>query len=263
VERKTVKFVEALWRFIFYTTFSVVGYYALFVPTAAPWIGDTMQFYVDWPVHPMSAAMLFYYHVELGAYFHQLFWTEVNRSDAAEMILHHFITIALMITSYLSNFTRLGATILFIHDLSDIVLESAKCFNYTALAKGNAWMQPFVDILFGLFMVVFFVTRLVVFPRQILYSILFEAWELYGGCVFGGCYVFLGGLIGLQCLHIFWFYLIARMAYKLLVVGKVEKDVREEDDGEVADEYSAEEDYAHSAAAEAAVQADKETKKVK
>ena len=52
-----------------------------------------------------------YYHIELGCYLHQLLWTEVSRSDALEMILHHLITICLLIFSYLTNFTRIGLSI--------------------------------------------------------------------------------------------------------------------------------------------------------
>jgi ceramide synthetase len=160
-------------------------------------------------------------------------WTEVSRSDAIQMISHHFITIALLVASYLTNFVRLGSIILLIHDLSDVPLEFAKCLNYTAKARGggNLWMQPYVDIIFGIFMVTFFVTRLVIYPRQVLMSLFIEGID-YFGCNFLGCYVFLGLLVALQCLHIFWFYLIARMAYGLLVVGKVEKDVRSDDEGE-------------------------------
>jgi len=37
-------------------------------------------------------------------------------------------------------------------------------------------------------------------------------------------------LCSLQVLHVFWFYLIARMAYRIMLVGEVEKDVRSDDD---------------------------------
>ena len=236
--RKVVKFVEASWRFLFYTTFVVLGYNALFVPNTAIWVTESMQMFQGWPMHRVSDVIHFYYMVELGAYIHQLLWTEVNRSDSVEMILHHFITIALIVGSYLSNFTRIGTSILLIHDTADIFLEFGKCLNYTAKAKGNKWLQPIVDGVFGMFMIAFFVTRLVIFPRYIIYTMLTEGYQCFG-CEWGGCYFYVGLLCSLQCLHIFWFYLIARMAYRLLIKGEVEKDVRSDDEDDVGDEFPA------------------------
>ena len=190
-----------------------------------------MNYYRNWPEHPVSDAINLYYQIELGCYLHQLFWTEVTRSDAVEMLLHHFITISLLIISYLTNYTRFGATILLIHDVSDIFLEFAKVCNYTAKAKSHAWMRPYVDIIFAIFMIVFFISRLIIYPKHIMYSIITEGIE-YFGCEFGGCYVWIGLLGALQLLHIFWFYLIARMAYGLIFVGSIEKDVRSDDEGD-------------------------------
>lgn len=235
VQKKTVKYVEAAWRFLFYSAFCVLGFNALFVPTTAIWVTATINYYVEWPLHAVSPAIALYYQVELGSYIHQLLWTEVSRSDAVEMMAHHVITISLLVASYLNNYTRIGSIILFIHDLPDVLLELAKCLNYTSTAKGNAWIKPYVDILFGLFMVTFFVTRLIFYPKQIMYSLLTEGMSIYG-CQWGGCYFFLGLLGSLQCLHIFWFYLIARMAYRLMIVGEVEKDVRSDDEDEMGDE---------------------------
>eukprot|EP01036_Dinobryon_divergens_P028877 gene28877-37889_t len=65
IRKKIVKYVEAFWRAIFYVSFSVVGYYALFTP--------------------------------------ELLWTEVSRSDALEMIVHHLITICLLARRYCSS----------------------------------------------------------------------------------------------------------------------------------------------------------------
>eukprot|EP00428_Durinskia_dybowskii_P061797 CAMPEP_0170367700 /NCGR_PEP_ID=MMETSP0117_2-20130122/7067_1 /TAXON_ID=400756 /ORGANISM="Durinskia baltica, Strain CSIRO CS-38" /LENGTH=414 /DNA_ID=CAMNT_0010622325 /DNA_START=17 /DNA_END=1261 /DNA_ORIENTATION=+ len=231
IKKKIAKFVEASWRFIFYLSFCILGYNALFVPETAIWINNTMHHFIDWPLHPVTDIISLYYQIELGCYFHQLLWTEVTHSDALEMLAHHFITILLLIGSYLTNYTRIGASILLIHDLADVFLECAKVLNYIAKARNSASMQVFVDVLFGVFMVVFFVTRLVIYPRYILYSVIVEGVE-YFGCEFGGCYFFIGLLCSLQVLHIFWFYLIARMAYRLLIVGSVEKDVRSDDEGE-------------------------------
>ena len=44
----------------------------------------------------------------------------------------------------------------------------------------------------------------------------------------------------MQCLHVFWFYLILKMAWRLLFAGEsIEKDVRSDDDDVlVADDYN-------------------------
>ena len=92
----------------------------------------------------MITHVLQYYQIELGCYIHQLLWTEASRSDALEMVLHHLITICLLVLSYLTNFTRVGASILFIHDLADIFLETAKVLNYTSQAPGHQNNYSFV-----------------------------------------------------------------------------------------------------------------------
>jgi hypothetical protein len=61
-QRKIVKFVESLWRFIFYLAFCVIGIQTLFLPEPASWILDTKQFWDGWPhEHGLSDAIRFYY----------------------------------------------------------------------------------------------------------------------------------------------------------------------------------------------------------
>ena len=50
----------------------------------------------------------------------------MSRSDALEMILHHLTTTLLLVFSFVSNHTRVGSSILLLHDSSDVFLESAK-----------------------------------------------------------------------------------------------------------------------------------------
>ena len=229
--RKVVKFVEAVWRFIFYLVFEIVGYFTLVSPTVAPWLGDTTQHWEHWPLHDLTGPIRFYYQVELGSYIHQFLWTEVERSDAVEMMVHHLTTIALISLSYLTNFTRVGTSILFLHDSADIFLESAKIFNYISKADGRVWAKHMTDVVFATFAIIFFITRIIVYPRFILSSVLYEAPVYLGGSDWIGFYVFAGLLIVLQVLHIFWFYLIARMIYKLITTG-IEKDERSDDEEE-------------------------------
>lgn len=249
LNKKIVKFVEAFWRMMFYAIFVVVGIQTLFYQAdpdtgilrrhTASWITETMNHWRGWPMHDLTDAIKFYYQVELGAYIHQLFWTEVSRSDAYEMILHHVTTISLIVLSYLTNYTRVGTSILLLHDLADVFLESAKIFNYTSKAKGHEWTKHLCDILFVCFAVTFFATRLVMYPRFIIYSVLFEAPDVFG-IEWIGFWVFAGLLVVLQCLHIFWFYLIGKMVYRLITTG-IEKDERSDDEEEVViegDEHS-------------------------
>jgi ceramide synthetase len=230
-KKKIVKYVEAFWRFIFYSSFSYLGYRTLFVPEVAEWVQDTKNHWEGWPYHQITSIALFYYHIELGSYIHQLLWTESNHSDFWEMFAHHIITIALIVISFITNYWRVGVSILFLHDLSDVFLEGCKVLNYTSKPASRRWIKDYiVDPGFGLFTVVFFITRLVLFPRYILYSVFIEGYRVYG-CEWGGCPIFIGLLSALQCLHIFWFYLIMRMVVKLFM-GQMEGDVRSDDDVE-------------------------------
>ena len=238
--KKIVKFVEALWRFLLYTGCCIIGFRALFVPGTASWILDTTQHWENWPNHRVTTAMDFYYQVQLGAYLHQLFWTEVSRSDALEMLIHHMTTILLLSFSYVTNFTRIGASILLLHDSSDVLLESAKCFNYISKAKDNKWACKFCDIIFALFAITFLITRLILYPRYIIFSVFYEA-PNYFGTNWAGFWVFSVLLVVLQLLHIFWFYLIAKMLWTLFSTG-VDKDERSDDEEDIGEEFEEKEE---------------------
>lgn len=227
---KVVKFVEALWRGIFYAVFVGLGLVSLFNPTQE-WVLDTTKHWAAWP-QPVKPIVMLYYHLALGCYLHQLMWTEVTRSDAVEMILHHLTTILLIMLSFLTQFTRIGASILLVHDIADVFLESAKCFNYTAQnnARCKSWATPLCDILFACFAVSFFITRLIIYPRFLVFSLVVEAPRMLGG-LWTGYYVFAGLLCTLQLLHVFWFALISKMIYKMFTEG-IKKDERSDDEEE-------------------------------
>lgn len=235
-ERRITKFVEAIWRLVFYGIFVWFGYKSLFTPETREWVLDSKLNWEGWPLFdgPCEQPIQLYYQVELGCYLHQLMWTEVSRSDAAEMIIHHLATITVMFISWLCNLNRIGATILLTHDVADIFLEAGKCFNYASKAKGRKWASPVCDTLFGIFAVVFFVSRLILYPRYMVYSLLFESTEIYGG-TWPGYWVMSSLLCVLQVLHIFWFSLIAKMIYKLATTG-IDKDERSDDDDDDEEE---------------------------
>ena len=66
----------------------------------------------------------FYYLAQLGWWFHQIYviMSEKRRNDHWQMFGHHVLTITLMSTSYIGNFTRVGTVIHNLMDLCDIFL---------------------------------------------------------------------------------------------------------------------------------------------
>ncbi len=112
-----------------------------------------------------------------------------------------------MIYSYYSNHVRVGTLVLVVHDVADIFLELAKCCNY--VAPHRRWAQTASEILFAIFAVVFFISRLIIYPRWIILPIIFDAPKYCG--YFLGLYIFLGMLGSLQVLHVFWFKTIFKM----------------------------------------------------
>lgn len=224
---RMTKFVEAIWRFVFYSIFCVLGIRALFFPETVSWVKDTDEHWNNWPNQPLNDAVTLLYQIQLGSYLHQLMWTEISRSDAAEMILHHVITITIVVASYLAGITRIGSSIFLVHDLADIWLEMGKCFVYISRAKDNQWAKVYCDVFFVIFAVTFGITRLYIYPRYLVSSLVVDAPRIMG--MWSGYYVFMILLLGLQGLHIFWFYLILRMVYKLMTSG-IEKDERSDDE---------------------------------
>jgi len=236
-EMKVTKFVEAIWRFCFYAVFCIWGIKGLFYnPDTVVWIQDTAQNWKGWPFtgvdQQLPQFLKQYYQMALGCYIHQLMWTEVGRKDSTEMIIHHVSTIYLIMWSWCSNLTRIGCTILVVHDVADVFLESAKCVNYASLSKGRKWLSSICDSLFAVFAVTFAVSRLYYFPRHCVNSLFAEAPAAFENKYWIGYYIFLALLATLQVLHIFWFAMILKMVYGLLQKGEVEGDVRSDNEDE-------------------------------
>ncbi|XP_055976033.1 ceramide synthase 5 isoform X3 [Sorex fumeus] len=209
------KFCESMWRFTFYLCIFCYGIRFLWLP--------------------LTNGLYYYYIMELAFYWSLMFsqFTDIKRKDFLIMFVHHLATIGLITFSYINNMVRVGTLVMCLHDVSDILLEAAKLANY-------AKYQRLCDALFVIFSVIFVVTRLGIYPFWILNSTLFESWEIIGP--YPSWWLFNGLLLVLQVLHIIWSYLIARIAFKALIRGKVSKDDRSD-----VESSSEEEDVSTSA----------------
>ncbi|KAJ8788988.1 hypothetical protein J1605_022394 [Eschrichtius robustus] len=205
------KFCESMWRFTFYLCIFCYGVRFLW---SSPWFWDTRQCWHSYPYQPLTNGLYYYYIMELAFYWSLMFsqFTDIKRKDFLIMFVHHLATIGLITFSYINNMVRVGTLVMCLHDASDFLLEAAKLANY-------AKYQRLCDTLFVIFSAIFVVTRLGIYPFWILNTTLFESWEMIGP--YPSWWLFNGLLLILQVLHVIWSYLIARIAFKALIRGKV------------------------------------------
>lgn len=216
----TQRFCDASWRFAFYLLAFIYG---LRVLLDKPWFWNQQECWKGYPRQVMMPSQYWYYMIEMAFYWSLLLRVslDVKRKDFKEQMIHHVATIFLIGFSYSANYIRVGTIIMLVHDASDYIMECAKMFNYAG------WRRT-CDGLFVVFALVFIITRLVIFPVWVMYTTLYYSMEIFQP--FLGYYLFNFLLVVLQVLHIFWAYLILRMAVKFVFAGKVEKDERSDVD---------------------------------
>ncbi len=191
---------------------------------------------------PMVWAERFYYSQAMGFYMAGTVFLLVfdsRRSDFVEIMLHHVVTLGLVGMSYAYGYVRTGIIVLALHDVGDIFLYSAKFLHYLGFAGWDT-------ALFVVFMVTFYITRLVLYAR-IVYAIAvdtlvtvverpaFCSWAMYFDTYIWHYLFFVLFLGTLLVLHCFWFVLMLKMVYREVVVGKKisdEGDIRSDDEEE-------------------------------
>ncbi|KAK3776555.1 hypothetical protein RRG08_037061 [Elysia crispata] len=213
------KFCESSWRGLFYFA---VFWYGVYMHLDKSWFYETKFCWKGWPHHHVPTDVYWYYMVEFGFYLSLLasLFTDNKRKDFTEMIVHHIATLMLMGMSWSNNFVRIGTLVLLVHDAVDSWMEAAKVAKYLKFDK-------LCNVLFLIFMIVWVLTRMMLFPFRIIRSTMFEASAEMdpnvGWLTMYSVYNFL--LCTLQVLHIIWFYyicLIAADAFK----GQVQQDSR-------------------------------------
>eukprot|EP00622_Pseudochattonella_farcimen_P002644 FR737617.1.p1 GENE.FR737617.1~~FR737617.1.p1 ORF type:complete len:182 (+),score=27.74 FR737617.1:80-547(+) len=149
------------------------------------------------------------------------------------MQLHHVVTVALVSVSYAYGFIRVGVIVMALLDPADVPLQMAKMMKYLGEARSpatsdNIW-QFLADRFFEAFAVVFFITRLVMYP-YVCWSAQFESARYFQkGVPEWTCIVLLCILLALQ---IFWFKLVVEAAYRIIWLGKPVEDHRSDDEEE-------------------------------
>jgi len=168
----------------------------------------------------------------IGCCFFSTFFIDIRRSDFWQMMTHHGVTILLLSISWSINMVRVGTLVLFSHDAGDVLIELSKLFRY-------ARWQKQLTILFCIFMCVWIGTRLIYYPFWVIWSIVVDApafiqsdyrWEkIFQAPIVPRILMVL--LCSLVALHIFWTWILIRVALQSLNKGDID-DIREDSDAE-------------------------------
>ncbi|KAK4216781.1 longevity assurance proteins LAG1/LAC1 [Rhypophila decipiens] len=259
-KRKDItRFSEQAWLLMYYTVFWSMGVY---IYVNSPHYLNLHELWTSWPVREISGLMKGYMLAQLAFWVQQILVINIEerRKDHWQMFAHHIVTNALIFASYRYGHTRVGNLILVLMDVVDLFFPAAKCLKYLGY-------NTLCDVMFGLFMVSWFIAR------HVLY--VYVCWSVYAhtpdimptGCFSGPdtnrsgpleapttkgswylleplwdseglvCYdekvkwIFLSMLLFLQALTIMWFTLIVQLAIKVLRGGSAE-DPRSDDEGE-------------------------------
>ena len=127
---RTKRVIKWIYDIIYYSGASwfVYTYFgdANFIPSTLFGSGDCNKLFENYPILPKIPYLKEYYLVQLGSHFCSVFEQMIfKRKDLKyyEYFLHHYLAFILIFYSYLIHQLALGAIIMIMHDLSDIVLS--------------------------------------------------------------------------------------------------------------------------------------------
>ncbi|KAI5301308.1 hypothetical protein KEM55_004825 [Ascosphaera atra] len=230
---KVVRFNEQVYSAIYFGIFGPFGLWVMY--RSDLWYFNTTAMFVGFP-HRSHVAEFKAYYLLQAAYWAQqglvlLLQLEKPRKDFKELVMHHIITLSLIVLSYRFHFTYIGLAVYITHDISDFFLATSKTFNYL-----DSW---FIGPYFALFTFIWLYMRHIL-NLKILWAVLTEFrtvgpfelnWETQQYKCWISQYITFILLASLQSINLFWFYLILRIA-KNYVFANVRKDERSDEEDE-------------------------------
>ncbi|XP_068923868.1 ceramide synthase 1 [Petaurus breviceps papuanus] len=232
--RDAAKMPESAWKFLFYSTAWGYSAYLLF-GTNYPFFHDPPSVFYDWkPGMEVPRDIAVAYLLQGSFYGHSIYATlymDAWRKDSVVMLLHHIVTLILIVFSYAFRYHNVGILVLFLHDINDVQLEFTKLNVYFKFRGGvyHRLNDLISDVGCISFSVSWFWFRLYWFPLKVLYATCHCSLLSVPDIPF---YFFFNALLlALLLMNIYWFLYIVVFAAKVLT-GQVREvsDVREYDE---------------------------------
>jgi len=232
------KFPESAWKLFWYSCSWTFSCYTLFY-CGYDFFHRPLNIWERWTVDIVVPTEIYIaYLMQMSFYMHSVHGTlymDQWRKDSIVMLIHHFLTMTLIGFSYAVRYHEIGMLVLFLHDVSDIFLEFAKCNVYlkTRNNEFDIWADRLSTIGLAGFASSWFVFRLYWFPLKALYSASYGIAFFHINAV-PFYFIFNALLWVLLALHVYWFMFILILIFKF--VSKQElKDVRETDADELTE----------------------------
>lgn len=214
------KLCSNLFKVFYYSANSIIGYLILkqlnYFPTILGGNGAFEKMYEpgnpDFYFHWKPDYFNIYYLSALSYCLTDLIWLLFiyeAQSDFILMLLHHTCTISLVSFSYLTNYSNIGAIVLFIHDVGDIFV------NLIRITINSDAKSIITEIQGVILILVFIYTRIFVFLKLIISIWCGLNWEWH---FVTKCLWFF--LTFLYIMHINWVCLIFNKLYNAFVKKK-------------------------------------------
>uniref|UniRef100_A0A674J7Y1 Ceramide synthase 1 n=1 Tax=Terrapene triunguis TaxID=2587831 RepID=A0A674J7Y1_9SAUR len=231
--KDAAKMPESAWKLLFYTLSWSYSAYLLFF-TEYPFFHDPPSVFYGWEKGmdvPTDIGIA--YLLQGSFYGHSIYATvymDAWRRDSVVMLIHHVVTLTLIVFSYAFRFHNVGILVLFLHDISDVQLEFTK-LNVYFKHRGGIYHR-LNDVISDLgcltFSISWFWFRLYWFPLKVLYATCHTSLQSVPNIPF---YFFFNALLfALALMNVYWFLYIVLFVAKVLT-GQMQEvnDVREYD----------------------------------
>ncbi|CAG9858435.1 unnamed protein product [Phyllotreta striolata] len=222
-KHKISRFSKSCWHFSYYLVEFIHGVIILW---GQPWFEDLKECWIGHPHHKITASLWIYYMINLTYYWSLLIHLFVNerRKDFLENAVHHTIAMLLIYISFVLKFHRIGTITIVVLFVSDIFLEMAKILKYL-----NKELP--CTVCFGIFTIVWTVSRLIIYPSWVLKQTLIVGPSEYIKKVTLSMYLMNTLLCLVGLLSIFWTIQIYKVVWKVLN-GQELQDERSDSESE-------------------------------
>ncbi|KAI1129149.1 longevity-assurance protein [Nemania abortiva] len=150
-KKRITRFSEQGWMFMYNAIFWSLG---MRIYVMSPYFLKLGELWTDWPQRELEGLTKGYVLAQLAYWIQQLLVVhlEARRHDYNQMIAHHLATIALISSAYAYHQIRVTNLIFVLMDIIELIFPLAKCLKYLGFTT-------ICDVIFGIFMVTWLVTR--------------------------------------------------------------------------------------------------------